>query len=261
MLYIEKTHNYIVYPTWAEFSYRWEDLPRLLSDPMKSGYLPPGRDPQYFLDFGYTMPPQPFTLVDGPEGGGIIMWKGDPHEGRGWRWLPIVVLTSEADLRRPIGMDGLREKFDAQVVAMEPHGGGFRRPNLYTCPVTTEHAYEARNDTYWMICSRTEESRIKGLNAIQNWAKTFGLAGTRLIEIPSSLLGQVDRWIPDPKYRRIWYRIDGGGDDVGFHFAVLVYVAYHLRWLARRHIVSMHLISRIEGEPNSLPTWNWEAIR
>jgi hypothetical protein len=259
MLHKQRLHNYIVYPSWAKLSYRWKDLPRLLSDPMHSGYMPPGRDLQYFLDCGYPIAPQPFTMLDGPVGGGIIEWEGDPHAGRGWRWLPIIILRSEADLRPPNGMLG--QKLDAQVVGIEPHGGGLERPKLHTCAATIEHIDAADDDVYWVLCSSSKGDRIKGLEALPEWAKSFGLAVERMSDVHPAVREQFDSWIREPEFGRRWYRIVGGGDELGFHFAVLVYFAYHLRWLAGKRIVSMHLVSCIEGKPNMLPSWNWESVR
>lgn len=63
MLRDERNRTYYVYPSWADLSYRWEDLPRLLADPLNSGGFK-GEDRakektkmEYWLDAGY--PPKP----------------------------------------------------------------------------------------------------------------------------------------------------------------------------------------------------------
>jgi hypothetical protein len=89
----------------------------------------------------------------------------------------------------------------------------------------------------------------------------FGLSVARQAEIPAAVESQFDEWMPEPKYPRTWFKVDHGNDELGFHFAVLVYIAYHLRWVAGKSVISMHLVSQIQGEPNALRLWNWRGIR
>jgi hypothetical protein len=127
--------------------------------------------------------------------------------------------------------------------------------------VTTEHVDGAGDEVYWVLCSRTDEKRIKGLRDIPGWAAAFGLTVARLDDISPQVRSQFDEWFPDLKYHQIWFKVDGGGEGLGFHFAVLVYLAYHIRWLAGKNFSGMHLISQIEGRPNPILSWNWEVVR
>jgi hypothetical protein len=257
MLRKELDHNYIIYPSWAAPAYSWQGLRGLLADPIRSGYLEPGRDLEFFWAHGYPRVPQRFTLTDGPCGGGIILWEGDPRADRGWRWLPIAILQSEADLRLPPGMDGIYRTFDAQVVAIEPHGGGLpKRPALYTCGASTEHVESAGQSVYWVLCVAGAR-KIKGLESLPEWAGSFGIKVDRSAEVPADVLTDSGAWFADSACDRIWFDVSGGGDGVGYHFAVLVYLAYHLRRTAGRSVVSVHLLADIEGKPNVCRFWNW----
>jgi hypothetical protein len=106
MLTRETERNFIVYPSWAELEARWGDLPRYFADPLHSGFLQPGFD---YRRFGYPETIQPYELIDGPAGGGIIVWRGDPYRGR---WLPLCVVTHDADLLEPNGVSGLSTDLD-----------------------------------------------------------------------------------------------------------------------------------------------------
>jgi hypothetical protein len=263
MLYNVPRHNYIVYPSWAGVSYLWADLPGLFADPVGSGHLPAGTDMQYYLDCGYPRTPQPFRLWDGPVGGGIIMWEEEPSATRRGKWLPGSILHSEANLREPNGMNALFGEYDAHVVGMEPHGAGLRipKPKLYLCAASTEHVDAAGDDVYWVLLSRAEPNRVKRLQSVPDWAAAFGLRVAREVRVAAAVQAQFDEWIPEPRYPRTWFTVEGGGDELGFHFAVVVYLAYHLRWVAGKTIVGMHLVSQIEGKPNALRLWNWGAVR
>ena len=251
-----KNKNYIVYPSWVETEFRWEDLPGLLADPFASGYLESNRSMEFYWDLGYPRMPQPFALKDGPCGGGIIMWEGEPHPDRGLRWLPMVILWSQANLRLPNGMDVIYKSFDAQVVVVEPHGGGVPvRQKDYRCGASTEHAEEAGESVFWVLCTTKEASKIKGLELLPTWAKGYELDVVPLPEPPPLIAAESNSWFPNPDHHRIWYEVKGGSDEVGSHFAALVYLAYHLRWVAGKSVFSMHLVADIEGKPNCRHLW------
>lgn len=259
MLRKVKDHSYVVYPSWAStsLSYKWQNLPRLLADPLNSGYVANSDDPEYYWECcGYPRTPQPFKLIDGPVGGGIVMWEGDANAGRGWRWLPIVVLESEANLRLPNGMDSIWKQFDAQVVCMEPHGWGIGGgPKLYRCAVSTEHVDSAGESVYWLLCLKEGKRIAKGVGEIATWAAGFGLTVVLMFEVSTALLAESEPWFNGSSVRRIWFEVHGGGGEVGYQFAILVYIAYHLRWVGGTSVLSMHLVSDIEGKPNSRRLW------
>jgi hypothetical protein len=257
MLHKEPFHNYIAYPSWANPSYCWSDLPRLLADPIGSGYLEPGRSLEYYLSLGFPRDPQPYRLVNGPVGGGIIMWEGDPLAGGGWKWLPIAILGSEANLRVPPGMENIFASSGVQVVAIEPWSIPFeRKSRIYRCGASTEHADSAGDSIYWILCTRGAVERIKRVREISSIAAGFELQATPLSQVPDALLAETAPWFSDAPHSRTWFEVKGGGDGLGYHFAVLVYVAYHLRWVAGPKVLSVHLVANIEGKPNARRDWS-----
>ncbi len=248
--------HYIIDPSWAKTEYRWEDLPRLLADPLASGYLHKAQDPDYYWRCGYSKTIQPFTLTDGPCGGGIIMWEGVEYAHH-QRWLPGCVLHNQANLRHVNGMNLIEKWFDPGVTVMEPHGGGTYpvRRGDYRCGASTEHAEAAGESVFWVVCTTKEASKIKQLQSLPTWAKAFGLDVVPRPAPPPGVEAESDPWFPNPDHQRIWYEVIGGGDEVGFHFAVLVYLGYHMRWVAGKCLFSVHLIADIEGKPNCRYLW------
>ncbi len=263
MLHKNPRHNYIVYPSWSTYTYRWENLPAIFADLFGVGrrFLAAARDEDYYLDCGYPLDPQPYQLYDGTGGGGIVLWEGDVRAGRGWRWMPIVVLGSETNIRGASGMEGFQKQFEPLVFVMEPRsGGGFGRPKEYFCPTSLENVDEAGDDVYWVVCSTAREGQIKGLETLFDSARGFGLDLVPA-DAPEAVRGEFDRWIPDPELHRIWFKVQGGGTELGYHYASLVYAAYRLKFHARKKLVSMHLVSQIEEKPNILRFWNWDIVR
>jgi hypothetical protein len=262
MLHRIPNHNYIVYPSWATPTYRWEDLPAIFADLFGVGrnFLAAGRDEAYYLEFGYSLDPRPYRLFDGAGGGGIILWEGDVLAGRGWSWLPIVVLWREAHIREPLGMPSAFQPPGIVVFVMEPHGGGgLSRARNYTCPTSAENVDAAGDRVYWVVCSAAAADPLKGRETLPDSARGFGLE-LATASPDEAARREFDQRVLDPELHRTWFEVRGGGADLGFHFAALIYSAYRLKFLARRKLASMHLVGRIEGEPNLMRSWNWEIL-
>jgi hypothetical protein len=258
MLHTEKVSEFIVYPSWAEMSATWEDLPRLFADPRSGEFLPQGFDT---LPRGWT--DLPHELIDGPAGGGIIKYqRGAP----GQAWTPLLILTYEANLRAPNGMDGLLYKCrDAcPVLYIEPTGVGWRlgvakKPRNIRPGLSLEHAEAAGDNIYWVVRyrgARKTPKEIKGLSSLPAWAGHFGLDALALPHGPAEALRlETQRWFTNPENESAWFEISGDGDGVGFHLAVVVYIGNHLRWVGGPRVRSMHLVAQIEGKPNVCSAW------
>jgi hypothetical protein len=262
MLIKETERNFIVYPSWAEMQVRWSDLPRYFADPLNSGFIPQGFD---YRRFGYPEVIQPYELIDGPEGGGIIVWRGDPYRGR---WLPLLVVTSGASLVEPNGVRNLAPAPDPHapyVASLEPSDnplwrmGVGKRPRAYNTAPSYENAEAAGEGVYWIVQHRRPEGRgreIRGLRQIPEWSRAFGVEVRRLGDAPSEVLVETAPWFAGDDNESAWYSATCGDSGLGFQFAVLVYVGNHLRHVAGAAMDSMHLVARIEGRPNFRCRWN-----
>jgi hypothetical protein len=262
MLIKETEQTFVVYPSWAELEARWSDLPGYFADPLRSGFLPPDFD---YRRFGYPAEIQPYELIDGPEGGGLIVWRGDPYRGR---WLPLCVVTAGANLVVPNGVRNLAPDHDpcpAPVSFLEPYDDPLRRfeigkrTRIYNTALSYENAEAAGEAVYWVVRYRRPKSRnreIRGLGQVPEWSRAFGMDVRLLTEIPVGVRAEAAPWFPSPDYESAWFGVTCADRGLGYQFAVVVYVGNHLRHIAGAATESMHLIGRIEGRPNFRRRWS-----
>lgn len=73
MLTIHRNHNYLVFPSWAELGFAWDELDDILKHPLNHGLL--DRNDIKWLRSKNRYPPvaPPYELVTGPAGGGILV--------------------------------------------------------------------------------------------------------------------------------------------------------------------------------------------
>ena len=260
MLRLEPRTCYYVYPSWAEPPYSWSDLSRYLSDPLNSPLI--REDPNWrrydWQELGYPLNVQPFELIDGPAGGGIIR----AHIAYEERWLPAVVLHTGVNIRSPLGMSVLWDLFNQAVLYLEPMDepgwefGLGKKKKSYVCGTSPEHADAAGDNVYWVVGFRRSKGEIRKLDLVPTWAESFGIQAFRLQSIPEALRIETSSWFVDPSYTYTWFTVQGGGSAVGYHYAVVVYLAYHLHFVTGKRMTYMHLVSNIEGKPNARLKWS-----
>jgi hypothetical protein len=260
MLHKETKRTFIVYPSWAELSAKWADLPRLLADPLNSGFLPQKFDPA--RDKGWSQ--QRYELIDGPEGGGIVVRHRD---GTRRAWICELILTREANMLAPNGMEAtlMRAPDESPVSYLEPMTRGWqfrgvKKPPNFRPGLSYEHADAAGDIIYWVVRfkrARNSSNKVKGLESVPDWARHFGLEAKRLDSgPPDALRAESDSWFPNREFESAWFEVRGDGDSVGFQFAVLVYVGNHLRWVGGPRVISIHLVAQIEGRPSICQDWS-----
>jgi hypothetical protein len=152
------------------------------------------------------------------------------------------------------------------VSYLEPMGApgwqmGFaKKPLNIRQPLSFEHADSAGDEIYWVVrykIARKVAKEIKGLSDMPAWARHFGLEARRLKSGPSDAVkSETDPWFTNPEYGSAWFEVSGDGDGIGYHFAVLVYIGNHLRWIAGPRLQTVHLVAEIEGRPNIMQKWN-----
>jgi hypothetical protein len=266
------TKRYYVYPSWASFSYKWEDLPGLLHNPLDTPYTRE-RAPEEWFNLGYSKVTDNFILVSGPFGNGIVVKdesKITDTEKKGF-WLPILVLCAEAYLTSP--PTWLREK------AYKNH-----RPVGYLSPKPTDEmrlGIEPRRDDPMPHFS------LEPLSGLENSALlcVTRSGGKKLQEqlemLPACFLAfhiKAERLASDdPDVQRCdhvrgllkkyqlngtWYFLDGAGYDAGLLFAIVVYLGGWLRSEIGGRLKSCHLITTLPSdyEPKC-PHWNMARLR
>jgi hypothetical protein len=260
MLSGEADRIYIVYPSWAEFSYRWEDLPRLLSDPLASSYTDPNcggytkeNKVEYWRSLEYpTENISPAIIINGPGGGGIIYVDKIPPGGR---WLPIIILRKEGNMPYRPNVHGPRDKFPFKVCNLEPFDhpilalAAGKRIKMYLCSATPEHIDSDPEGIYWAVGRKKGRKNMVELDHVPKGAKALGIEASRLSEAPEIIREETASWYVNPEYEVIWFSVHGGINGAGYQYAVVLYFALHLRSVIGPRMDCMHLVASIEGKP------------
>jgi hypothetical protein len=131
-----------------------------------------------------------------------------------------------------------------------------KRQKLHICSASAEHVESEPGAVYWLVGYRKGKQGPIGVSDLPQLAAHFGLEAVDLSSVPPTLREEVSPWFVDPKYEYKWLSIKGGEQAVGYQFAIVLYLALHLRKLAGRRLQCMHLVSSIQGRPNvRLPFW------
>ena len=267
MLRAEENLIHYVYPSWAELPYRWRDLPSILARPLESGYLD-SNDLRYMEEGIFSRNAEPIALIDGPEGGGIIVapHKRDPRNPylvAPGCWLGEAVLSNNVDISGLRGTRASAQRLVVKVCYLEPRddpvlrlAGMAKRPKLYVPSASIEHADSAGQDVYWMVEFLEGKQEIRGLNDVSTWAQHFQYHVERLDGMPTSLREETSSWFSNPSFRFAWFRVQSKDEGAGYQFAVMLYIALHLRKVAGRRMQSMHLVAQVEGRPNARKNWS-----
>lgn len=262
MLIREPKRQYFVYPAYAKFSYQWKDLPTFFTDPCRyseSWQLNHTRED--IRKYGYPETIQPFELIDGPVGGGIIIahigFVGKISE----KWLPHIILLEEANLCRP---DSMYETKDFNVCYLEPkykraadYGVG-QKVKQYHIGSTVEHIDSASGRVFWLFNVVPGHKDIPVLADVPLWAKHFGMKVERMAEIPEKVAAEVGEWFFERNTQYICFDVKSSNNSMGYNFAVLIYLGLHLTSLAPRQIKRAHLLADIEGKIRSEWWSRWD---
>jgi len=265
MLKTDNNKKYIVFPSWLQPTYKWDDLPEILSNPFKyddssKAYRLLGRIEEqweYLRKCGYPERPQDFELLDGPVGGGIIVVDISQNK----RWLGYHALTFDKGVdvtSANMMLDGGDWYVKNNVGYLEDTtdpgywlATGKRRRD-FDIAACAEHIESMSDSIIWLV--RYERSKtnkeIRGLEDIAKWAKHFGLEVKRIDRLPEYVKdSELALWCKNSRFQSAFFEVSGGGEKFGFHFAVMLYIGLHLRYVAGRRMSSMFLLAAIEGKP------------
>ena len=246
MLRIYPNNMYLVYPSWASFSYQWDQLPRLLADPLGTGLLDKALN---WASYGYPMEIQPYELLSSQAGNGVIV----AHTG-GSRWLPDAVLSKEAELIAPDDIDRMAGRFDPPVYYLHPQTTdkvvlGIDPPQRrYLCKFGIEAMNCGPGELHWICVSKRD---IAGADEeLRNVATSFGLTLSATAAAP-----------PLPDDAMAYLRHHGGIlsclrghteiDDVGFHLAAMYYAGFLMKSRHPRDFAYLCLVADVEGSPST----------
>jgi hypothetical protein len=260
MLIKENRREYYVYPSWLEgqISYSWADLPRMMADPYKyDWYLRSVKVSSDECGKGYPKDIQPYELLTGVVGGGIVV----AHIAENERWLPLGILHMDANLCGPAPMywrdeSGAHELYNAHFLesngrwAIESFFETGRRPptRTHTIGMSAENVESDPDSLYWVVSMKRSKSEFKLLPEILVWAYHFDIELHRLGEPPHAVAEETSKWQP-PEFDYVWFKVNPKQHQYGYLFAVMMYIGLHLAWVSRKRVRSMHLVGAIEGKP------------
>lgn len=258
MLFDERKRVYTVYPSWVHFSYKWEDLPRLLAEPLKSGYLDENLD---WKSLGYPDEVKPAYFIPGFVGGGIMHVNVDTQNIAKERWLPGLILSKEANWRSPSELMNDREKLGFHVRYLEPRDdpgvkwGLGKKQKVYLCSPTIEQIQSDPEGIYWVVGYKVGSRRLNGLADIAKWARAFDMIVEPLEQIPELVQQETTDWFRNPDYEFSWLRVATENRGAGYNFAVALYIGLHLRFVAGPRFSYMHLLAALQSPVNIRSHW------
>ncbi len=251
MLRLEDNRQYIVFPSWLKVAYNWEDLPGILSNPLK--YDKMGTQ-TYGINglksLGFPEEVQPADLLNGPLGGGIIV----PHIRKDERWLPYHVLgfNNGATLTTPrtlLHYDKLQYSVGFLEHCTHP-GNAYqhsKKPKNFDCVISAEHVDNTGDKVFWLM-TVPQGKMVPGINELPKWINSFGCILEKIPFENSYLAQETSNWRGDDLSYSC-FKVEKGGSGYNFHLAVMLYFGLHFVSLRGNNLLSMHLLAQIEGNP------------
>lgn len=262
MLKAEPDSNYRVWPSWANsFSFKWNELPRLLADPIAAGFA--SEDDLRSLKMGIVEKETRIgEFYSGKFGNGVFQYTKLPDK----YWFGEIVFNRECSVEGVPGYQRIKRNDVARIDFLTLRGdaglrllgeGILKRPREYTCRASIEHVDSVGEDVFWLIDYTPARNLMKGLDAISAIGESFGLhiEEVKTEDMPKNILEETDPWFPN-RNTMLWYSVKSTYSGAGLHFALMYYCALHLRSIASRRMRSMHLIAQIEGQPHIRRQWS-----
>jgi len=259
----DNKRRYIVFPSWLQPVYKWEDLTEIITNPLK--YDDNARlnySLEDFVEMGYPKDIQPFELIKGPIGGGIILVYADPDE----RWLPGGALTFDkgVDIRISEAMED--EICNVTYLEHCHHPGSLacaqKKMKNYLLHASAEHVESMSDRIFWVFGYKSYKRvnrEIRGISDVTDYGKHFGLEVKRLSEVPKPILNETANWLDIKDLTYVWFDVKGGGTGFGLHFAILLYIGYRLCSVGGPRMGYAHLLASIEGEPRPFSSGKFRA--
>lgn len=267
MLLAERQSQYLVYPSWCECHFKFQDLPKLMDAAETRNHL--GSDQvEELIGYGYTPDYPPIRTVEGKFGGGLIII--DVPLGTAFIGLPRLFEFPEekedeedgicpVSLRDPLTDEArIGEKFPFSVSYLEHETYPFvgKKVKLYLCRCTVENIKSDHERTYWAFEYTGGKNRPPQFEEMVELAAPF-CSSIKLIEIlPPEVEQETSPWFKFPDRQQVWFEITPKETGAGFNYAAFVYVTYHLRWTIGSKLKSGHLVANIEQSPPNIRI-NW----
>jgi len=233
-----------IYPPWANYSRKWQDLPTLFLAPDTWGQ---DFDPPRLRKLGYTVEKNDHRFFDGPSGGGLIQVFRDSR-----RWFPSVLFHREAAYRSPAGFP--RTGGNSPILAIIPEVSSQHRilrdqpiPRSPSPHVSVEQLPNGVGEcTVALGVSKPDNFEDGEFRA---GFPSLELKLKRLEECPESTCEAFAK-VDDPRLTWVWYLVQHPSLTPSLWIAAVIYLGLRLADITKNNVRDM-LIFTSEYIPNS----------
>lgn len=250
MIRLDPKAFYYVYPSWADYRFKWGELSRIFTNPFGSGFL---ANESSWRRIKYQLGERAFELIAGPVGNGIIKGIGDRRTDK---FLWQAVLLQETDFTRLPGFHYLAPEYGA--CWLEEKGSADLAMGLKVRAATflpsISMDYDDCPDSVVYVSmafgTRTQDEELC-LRAQMLW-QGFGLKCQPASPLDS--LPPVARNLVSPVISHRWFILERGTDDAGLLAAKAFYLGCAAKYVSRS-FKFIHLIGAFEGKPKMAQLW------
>ena len=231
--------HYFIFPSWAQYRYTWDQLPKLFLEPKKYGLERKGGNVPDLVSLGYTVEKSDHEFFTGPEGGGIIAVKR-PVE----RWFPGVLLRTDCSSRKP---PGFARTVNCGIGVLIPKITAEHRLGMAQIPLAPSPFFSVErmehNSTYCLIAFGFKSKSTESMPTLTTGFPELGIVVERSDHF-STLSGEAFAKISNDRLVYEWYRIDVT-QDLEFSAKLSVFIYFGLNMAAKSSgcLVTAHIFS------------------
>jgi hypothetical protein len=227
------TKSYCIYPSWVQLWFRWKDIKTIFDDPIGSGFM----SSSDFSEPFNILAQRDYELINGPEGGGIIVLPhiSDEYGKTMIKWkeaVDIIYKETEiaTDTDRIFGICP-----SANIAVLVPRQvpllvrlGIEKKQKIYRCSGTFEHVDFVGENIYVAIITNTG---LKNKLADQlrfyfiSLAQHFDISLKYMESTPESIALNRPHWFRFEKKQFHWFFLNTTCKEVQRIFAMLYYCA------------------------------------
>lgn len=258
-----------IYPSWANFMYKWEDLPeifdRIYTDPEK--YINQYIHPQWYNENckkDYTLIDEGTEFIDSPVGGGIIIYKYTPCDdqinaggyARGKQWIGEALFNIEQYNEEPIltqdiigSPTNISYYVQNNIPLLIKLGIVQRSGKQYRIHCSYDHVESAGDNIYVaLICYRHKRQKPDMFQEFIELTNHFNLNLIYIGKTPKAILKEKPFWFAKEEDVFHWFQVHTDITQVQRITSFLLHSTLHLR-AKNKSLMGFQLAAQIEGKP------------
>ena len=241
---------YIVYPPWAKFSWQWDNLRMIFSDPISAGILP---DDGRLEQLGYEPGSDKYELINGPVGNGIIKGIGNTMTAK---YLWMAVLIRDAMLVRfpgfPVSVLEYNVCWLEQKETAEHKMGLSKRFQTFLPTISLDYDDLPDSSVYASLAFRKGRIDEEVSLRFQMRCRTYGW---KCEPVQSGLINGTGAKLASPLISHHWFIVAKGNDDLGILASKMFYLGCAAKQEANRDFQSIHLVGSFDRKPSMAQAW------